>query len=44
MNSDETILIIIINFGGNLDDMAWRNLKPVQLFKLVEMELSRRLN
>lgn len=33
-----------LNFGGNLDDMVWRNLKPVQLFKLVEMELSRRLN
>lgn len=33
-----------INFGGKLDDMAWRNLKPVQLFKNVEMELSRRLN
>lgn len=33
-----------INFGGNLDDMVWRSLKPVQLFKNVEMELSRRLN
>mgnify|MGYP000035223276 FL=1 len=33
-----------INFGGNLDDMAWRNLKPVQLFKQVETELSKRLN
>jgi len=33
-----------INFGGNLDDLAWRNLKPIQLFKQVELELSRRLN
>ena len=33
-----------INFGGNLDDMAWRSLKPVQLFKQVELALSRRLN
>lgn len=33
-----------INFGGNLDEMVWRNLKPIQLFKVVEMELSRRLN
>jgi len=32
-----------INLGGNLDDMAWRNLKPIQLFKNVEGELSRRL-
>ena len=33
-----------INLGGNLDDMAWRNLKPIQLFKNVERELSRRLD
>lgn len=33
-----------LNFGGNLDDMVWRNLKPLQVFKNVEMELSRRLN
>ena len=32
-----------INLGGNLDDMAWRNLKPIQLFKNVERELGRRL-
>jgi hypothetical protein len=32
-----------INLGGNLDDMAWRNLKPIQLFKNVGRELSRRL-
>ena len=33
-----------INLGGNLDDMAWRNLKPIQLFKNIERELSRRLD
>lgn len=33
-----------LNFGGNLDDMPWRNLKPLQLFKKVEMELSKRLD
>ena len=33
-----------INFGGNLDDMAWRNLKPIQVFKNVEGELTKRLN
>ena len=33
-----------INLGGNLDDMAWRNLKPIQLFKNIEKELSRRLD
>ena len=33
-----------INFGGNLDDMTWRNLKPNQLFIEVELALSRRLN
>jgi len=33
-----------INFGGNLDDMTWRNLKPIQLFREVELALSRRLN
>lgn len=32
-----------INLGGNLDDMAWRNLKPIQLFKNIERELGRRL-
>ena len=32
-----------INLGGNLDDMVWRNLKPIQLFKNVERELGRRL-
>ena len=33
-----------INLGGNLDDMAWRNLKPLQVFKNVEMELGKRLS
>lgn len=33
-----------INFGGNLDDIAWHNLKPIQLLKKVEEVLSRRLN
>ena len=33
-----------INFGGNLDEMTWRNLKPLQLFKNIELELNRRLN
>ncbi|HXI00474.1 MAG TPA: hypothetical protein VNI52_09400 [Sphingobacteriaceae bacterium] len=33
-----------INFGGHLDDMAWRNLKPVQLFKNVEEQLIKRLS
>ena len=33
-----------INFGGNLDDMTWRNLKPNQLFIEVELALRRRLN
>ena len=31
-----------INFGGNLDDMTWRNLKPNQLFIEVELALRRR--
>ena len=33
-----------INLGGNLDDMAWRNLKPIQFFKKVEEQLMRRLH
>ncbi|TZF86308.1 hypothetical protein FW774_04470 (plasmid) [Pedobacter sp. BS3] len=32
-----------INFGGELDDMSWRNLKPIQVFKKVEEQLQRRL-
>jgi hypothetical protein len=33
-----------INFGGELDDMIWRNLKPLQFFKKVEEQLVKRLN
>jgi hypothetical protein len=33
-----------INFGGQLDDMNWRNLKPLQVFKAVEEILAGRLN
>lgn len=32
-----------INFGGALDDMIWRNLKPLQFFKKVEEQLIKRL-
>jgi hypothetical protein len=32
-----------INFGGALDEINWRNLKPVQLYKLVEEQLTKRL-
>jgi hypothetical protein len=33
-----------INFGGELDDLNWRALKPLQLFKKVEEQLTKRLN
>ena len=33
-----------INFGGELDDLHWRKLKPRQLFKKVEELLTKRLN
>ncbi|MXV51039.1 hypothetical protein GS399_08665 [Pedobacter sp. HMF7647] len=33
-----------INFGGELDDFNWRNLKPIQFFKKVENQLTKRLN
>ena len=33
-----------INFGGELDEMNWRQLKPLQFFKKVEEQLSKRLN
>lgn len=33
-----------INFGGNLDDLNWRQLKPAQLFLLVENQILKRLN
>lgn len=32
-----------INFGGPLDEMQWRNLKPIQFFKKIEEQLTRRL-
>ena len=32
-----------INFGGRLDDLNWRNLKPLQVFKNVEELLQRRI-
>lgn len=32
-----------INFGGALDEMTWRNLKPVQMFKKIEEQLTKRL-
>jgi len=32
-----------INFGGQLDNMTWRNLKPVQFFKKVEEQMMKRL-
>jgi hypothetical protein len=33
-----------INFGGELDDVVWRNLKPIQVFKKVEEQLIKRLS
>ncbi len=33
-----------INFGGQLNDMTWRNLKPIQVFHKVQEQLSHRLN
>jgi hypothetical protein len=33
-----------ISFGGELDDLNWRNLKPLQFFKKVEELLTKRLN
>ncbi len=33
-----------INFGGLLDDLNWRNLKPIQLYKKVEEQLTKRLS
>lgn len=32
-----------VNFGGNLDDLHWRNQRPIQVFKAVEEQLVRRL-
>jgi hypothetical protein len=33
-----------LNFGGELEDIAWRTLGPRQLFTLIDGVLSRRLN
>ena len=33
-----------INFGGELDDLHWRKLKPLQFYKKVEELLTKRLN
>nr|MBC7613390.1 hypothetical protein [Pseudopedobacter sp.] len=33
-----------INFGGKLDELNWRQLKPLELFNKVEEQLLRRLN
>jgi hypothetical protein len=33
-----------INVGGALDDMVWRNLAPIQFFRKVEEQLTKRLN
>lgn len=33
-----------INFGGDLDDLPWRTLKPLQFYKKVEELLTKRLN
>jgi len=33
-----------INFGGALDDVNWRNQKPLQVYKTVEEQLAKRLH
>ncbi|MGV8879309.1 MAG: hypothetical protein ACOH2A_09785 [Sphingobacteriaceae bacterium] len=33
-----------INFGGQLDQLSWRSLKPSQFYKKVEEQLVKRLN
>ncbi len=33
-----------LNFGGQLDDLHWRKLKPLQVYKKVEELLTKRLN
>jgi hypothetical protein len=33
-----------LNFGGELEEIAWRTLGPRQLFTLIDGVLSRRLN
>lgn len=33
-----------ISFGGELDELNWRSLKPIQFFKKVEEQITKRLN
>lgn len=33
-----------INFGGLLDQLPWRNKKPIQVFKAVEEQMTKRLH
>lgn len=33
-----------VNFGGTLDDMGWRSQKPLQVYKAVEEQLTKRLS
>ncbi len=33
-----------VSFGGELDELSWRNLKPLQFYKKVEELLMKRLN
>ena len=33
-----------ISFGGELDELNWRSLKPLQFFKKVEEQITKRLN
>lgn len=39
-----TNLDYYINFGGELDDLQWRQLKPLQFFKKIEEQMTRRLH
>lgn len=32
-----------INFGGQLDDLPWRSHKPIQVFRAVEAQMTKRL-
>lgn len=39
----ENSIDLYLNFGGNLDDMPWRTLEPLSLFKKIESVLKHRL-
>lgn len=39
----EVNLDYYINWGGKLDEMAWRRLNPLQFFQLVELQIQKRL-